>query len=291
MSSDSSKVQAFNEKFNFDDIIIRRIIAATLKEMNSLICFYQRTDANTLKRIDVPVMLSVSGSEQFLRDKFIYELEGEDKAQLNYESVPRCVLKFSGIAIKTQENTNRYTQTRFVKEVYGTLRECMIKTEFVPVDLSFSAELVSSNVNEMFKLTECLVSRIYHNINAFTVDAGIFNMDAAISPVESYQNTYNVEFQSNQKKEFKTTFDIKVSSFLPCFADGILLNEIDEALTYIKNPENNNGIVEFYRDKDGIVRARLNALTKIDVNFNLNKDHPEVHDEFKHSVKPPYIGD
>ena len=262
----------FNEKFNYDDIIIRRIISAFLMEMKGLLYFYQQVSEDTVKKIDIPCLFSVTGQEQFLRDKFIYDYEDIDIAKLDYEYVPRCIFQLSSIAIETSKNTNKFIPAKFERECNGVMRDCTILTAYIPVALSFKCTLIVSNVNELFKSIEAVTSKLYHRIHAFTVDIGLFNVDAKIKPLESYSQTYPIEFQSTVKKEFKMDFDLTLNTYLPCYENGVLTTEIDEALKDIKNPENNEGTVTFYRDVKGNLKARLSTLLSISADYSTTSD-------------------
>lgn len=277
----------FNEKFNYDDVMVRRMIGSLLMEMKNLMYFYQQVSETEIRKVDIPCLFSVTGQEQFLRDKFIYAYEGLDIAKLDYETVPRCVIQLENLAIETNKNTNKFVESKFKRMCNGVMRECSITTEFVPVSLTFKSTIVVSNVNELFKCIESVVSKLYHRIHAFTVDVGLFNVDAAIKPLESYTQTYPVEFASTTKKDFKIDFSMVMNTFMPCFENGVLIAEIDEALKNVRNPENDNGTVTFYRDSKGILKARLSSLLNIDINVDTQKSF--VKKEVEQKIATPVV--
>ena len=141
----------YNQKYNKDDVFIRSMIVSLLAEMNKKIYYYNREDDGSVSKISVPCLYSITGSERFLRDEFYYDALEEGKAFGDYERVPRCVVGLSGINVNAAEQTNKYNQTKIVRESNGVLRTCLLNVEWVPVTLSFGCKIIfSRNIPPMF---------------------------------------------------------------------------------------------------------------------------------------------
>lgn len=248
----------YNNKFNKDDVIIRNMIVCFLDELGKRIYYYNRTDNDTVKKITVPVLYSITGQERFLKDEFFYDPINLGMAIGDYERVPRVMVNLTGLNINTAEQTNKYNHTKIVRESNGKMRTCYLNVEWIPVQLSFDCTLLCSNNIELFKLTECIISKIYKNPNYFKVDLGMCNVDGAFEGPENYSNQIPTDFGLNDKKEFRMEFSIEMKSFIPAFEHGLLLPEIDEMLSKI--PVENNGIVMFRCDDYGNMGMRTGGV-------------------------------
>ena len=248
----------FNQKYNKDDVFVRNMIVSLLAEMNKKIYYYNREDDGTVSKIDVPCLYSITGSERFLRDEFYYDALEEGKAFGDYERVPRCMVNLSGINVNAAEQTNKYNCTKIVRESNGVLRTCLLNVEWVPVTLSFSCKIICSNNIELFKLTECIISKIYKNPNYFKVDFGMFNVDGCFSAPTDYSHNIPTEFGFSDKKEFSMEFSVEMKSFIPAFEHGLLMCEIDELLS--KLPAGEHGLVQYRPNEYGEFEMRVGGL-------------------------------
>jgi len=248
----------YNNKFNKDDVFIRNMIVCFLAELNKKIYYYNRVDNNNVNKINVPCMYSITGQERFLKDEFFYDPINLGMAIGDYEKVPRVIANLTGLTINTAEQTNKYNHTKIVRESNGKMRTCYLNVEWVPVQLSFDCNLVCSNNIELFKITECIISKIYKNPNFFKVDLGMCNVDGAFEVPENYSNEIPTEFGLNEKKEFRMNFGVEMKSFIPAFEHGLLLCEIDEMLSKI--PKENEGIVMFRADDYGNMGMRTGGV-------------------------------
>ena len=248
----------YNNKFNKDDVFIRNMIVCFLTELNKKIYYYNRVDNDKMNKINVPCMYSITGQERFLKDEFFYDPINLGMAIGDYEKVPRVIANLTGLTINTAEQTNKYNHTKIVRESNGKMRTCYLNVEWVPVQLSFDCNLVCSNNIELFKITECIISKIYKNPNYFKVDLGMCNVDGAFEVPENYSNEIPTEFGLNEKKEFRMNFGVEMKSFIPAFEHGLLLCEIDEMLSKI--PKENEGIVMFRADDYGNMGLRTGGV-------------------------------
>lgn len=248
----------YNQKYNKDDVFIRSMIVSLLAEMNKKIYYYNREDDGTVTKISVPCLYSITGSERFLRDEFYYDALEEGKAIGDYERVPRCVVSLSGINVNTAEQTNKYNSTKIVRESNGVLRTCQLNVEWVPVTLSFGCKIICSNNIELFKITECIISKIYKNPNYFKVDFGMFNVDGCFTAPTDYSHNIPTEFGFSDKKEFSMDFNVEMKSFIPAFEHGLLMCEIDALLSRI--PADEHGLVTYRSNENGEMEMRVGGV-------------------------------
>lgn len=232
----------YNQEFNKDDVVLRYIVVSLLANLKEKIYLYQQTDQDTLNQIGVPFYYSITGSERFLSDKFIYDAEDNGYAKGDYEVVPRGVLQLSGISIDSGSLVNKFIRSEFVHTINNRLKTFSLNTMYLPLIISFDVTVVCSNVLEMLKITEAVVSKFYKT-NAFRVDLGMFRIDSNFQVPEDYSQEKLFEFSIDDKKEFNVTFPIEVNSFMPVFEDGISLGELKYLLDNYTG--NTTGIGEF----------------------------------------------
>lgn len=250
----------YNQKYNKDDVCIRSMIVCLLGEMNKKMYIYNRMDDGSVKKINVPCLYSIVGgnSERFLRDEFYYDSLEQGKAFGDYESVPRCMVNLSSFSVNQSEQTNKYNRTKIVRESQGILRTLYLNIEWIPVTLSFDCKVICSNNIELFKVTETIISKIYKNPNYFKVDFGMFNVDACLTVPTDYNHDFPQEFGISEQKEFSTSFNIEMKSFIPAFEHGLLMCEIDDLLLSV--PKDTKGIIEYRPDEFGVYGMRAGGV-------------------------------
>ncbi|WP_296865306.1 hypothetical protein [uncultured Methanobrevibacter sp.] len=229
----------YNQEYNKDNVVLRYIIVATLAELNSGIYYYNLVDDNR-EKVDIPFYYSTTGEERFLQDNFLYDTVDNGKAIGDYEVVPRGVLQMQGFTINTDEITNKGIKANYtVLCKDGIVRTLVAETKFIPVTLNFDVTIVVTNMLEILKVSECLVSRLYKT-KMFYVDLGMCTIQSSISIPEDFSEEKPFEFQVDTKKEYNITFSIEVKSFIPVLPKGIAFNHIADIVDSFvdKFPEN-----------------------------------------------------
>jgi hypothetical protein len=183
------------------------------------------------------------------------------------------MVNLTGLSINTGEQTNKYNRTKIVRSVRNKLRTLYLNVDFIPVTLSFECKVICANNIELFKLSECIISKIYKNPNFFKVDFGMFNVDASLSVPADYTHELPQEFGFSDKKEFSTSFSVEMKSFLPAFEWGLLMCEIDEMLEKI--PDDYSGIVEFRPNEYGEMEMRCGGVFET---FRISQYHSTIND-------------
>ena len=133
-----------------------------------------------------------------------------------------------------------------------------MNVEWVPVTLSFGCKIICSNNIELFKITECIISKIYKNPNYFKVDFGMFNVDGCLTAPSDYSHSIPTEFGFSDKKEFSMDFNVEMKSFIPAFEHGLLMCEIDELLD--KLPADEHGLVQYRPNEKGEFEMRIGGV-------------------------------
>lgn len=271
-------MNVYNQTMNYDNSVIRYIIVALLAELNKRIYVYQHPTNEVMEKIDIPFFFSVTGGERFLKDEFQYDAINNDKAIGDYERVPRGVINLENVAIDSGSQVNKFTQAKFVHEVDGVLKTFYMRCCFLPINMSFTCNMVCSSQIEMLKVTESILSKLYA-VNTFFVDLGMMQVQSAYTLPNDYSQDRPIEFGIDQQKEYKVSFNIEVKSFYPVFENGILLDEINDM---IKGKD--GSVMMFRSDEYGNVGVYPGGLI---TKFYLGDDHyderdiPELADRIK----------
>ncbi len=266
----------YNQTKNYDNSVLRYVIVALLAELRDKIYIYQHLDDNTTEKVDIPFMYSITGSERFLKDEFMYDSIDNGKAIGDYEKVPRGVVNIQSIGIDSGSQMNKFTQAKFVYEVDGILKTFYLRCCFLPLNLSFSCDMVCSSQLEMLKVTETIMSKLYA-VNIFYVDLGMMHVQSSYTLPTDYSQERPVEFMMDGQKEYKVSFNIEVKSFLPVFEHGITYDEINEMV------KGNKGTVMMLRSDEygnvGIYPGGV--LTKFHVGDGTEIDVQEIDNKTK----------
>ena len=266
----------YNHKYNKDDVFTRSMIICFLAEINKKIYYYNRLDDDKIEKVEVPCLYSITGAERFLREQFYYDALDQGKAVGDYERVPRCMVTLNGISVNSGEQTNKYNHCEIPRTVRNKVRTLYLNVEWIPITLNFECKIICSNNIELFKITECIISKIYKNPNYFKVDYGMFNVDAAMSVPTDYTHEKPQEFGVSDKKEFSTSFTVEMKTLMPAFEHGLLLCEIDEMLQKI--PDDESGIVMFRPNEHGEMELQCGGVmeTFVSSEYHSSLEKPTI---------------
>lgn len=220
-------VNVYNQTKNYDNSVLRYIIVALLAELQDKIYIYQHLEDLTTEKVEIPFMYSITGQERFLKDEYMYDSINAGKAIGDYEKVPRGVINLASIGIDSGSQMNKFTQAKFVHEVDGVLKTFYLRTCFLPLNISFTCDMVCSTQLEQLKVTEAIMSKLY-SVNLFYVDLGMMNVQSSYTLPTDYSQERPIDFQMDGQKEYKVSFNIEVKSFLPVFEHGITFDEIND---------------------------------------------------------------
>jgi hypothetical protein len=255
----------YNKEYNKDNVVLRYIIVATLAELKSKVYFYNQIDEDTLNKVNVPFILSVTGDERFLQDNFVYDAIDEDKAIGDYEVVPRGMVQFDSMTIDSGSITNKFVDAQFVKEYNGQLKTIVASTAFLPLNLTFNVTMICTSQIEMLKVTEAIISKLY-KATLFQVDLGMCRVQASMQIPEDYTQEKPIEFSVDDKKEFHVTFSIDVKSFMPVLSGGILLSEFNERIDNSDHTFRLNGQGIFEKFDTTIATMKIAPIPSINSN-------------------------
>lgn len=276
--------RTYSQEYNFSNSVLRSVMVSLIEDLRGRVYIYQIGDGGARTKIDVPFYYSVTGQERFLQDEFVYGAEADGKAIGDYERVPRGVLELGNASIEPTSQTNKFLETRFVKEVNGELRTFVLTACYLPMTMEFTAHVICSNVIEMFKITEALVSKLYA-VNVFYTDLGILTMESSYTLPANFTQNKTAEFGLNEKKQFQIDFSLSVNTYMPVLESGITLDEIDTLISQDAD-QPTDGIYTFRPNKYGEYELRMGGVLK-DIRLNVTADGTEKDTMFSNGSETP----
>jgi len=217
----------YNLKFNKDDSVVRHLIIGLLADLNKKVTFWRQLDNETRSLVDVPFYYSITGDENFVKDNFLFSTANgldcapnPEKADGNYDAVPRGVVNMSSLSIDASKLINKRNRGNFSKMTdQGILEGYQAEFELIPITVGVDIEIILSSQLDIFKCSEEIIKRLYksnqYNVEVGHLDEGLYRMAAYYAMPDEYSNERPVEFSFDDKGQYKITFSLEINSFIP----------------------------------------------------------------------------
>ena len=245
---------SFNHKYNTDDAIIRANIVGLVNELNNKISFDNVWEDDKIQTVKVPFFYAMSGDERFLQDYFSNWSDcAPDFIEGNMDPIPRGTIYLSGYSVLASNLTSRYVRVYYTEVVDGQLKRFNSYINSIPIQLNFTAEILTDTSIDSFKIVQAITAFFYRT-QTFSVNFKGFRVPTQVGFPDSYNIGKQFEFTYGDTERIKVSFDLEVQSYLPVidkdneFFGGNQINSIsgslgasfslDEAL----NPENSQSL-------------------------------------------------
>lgn len=217
----------YNLRFNRDDSVIRHLIIGLLADLNNKVKFWRQLDNETRSLVDVPFYYSITGDENFLKDNFLFSTANgldcspePEKADGNYDTVPRGVVNFASMSVDASKLINKRNRGNFAKMTdQGVLEGYKAEFELIPITVGVDVEIILSSALDIFKCTEELIKRLYksnqYNVEVGHLNEGLYRMAAYYAMPDDYSSERPIEFGFDDKSNYKITFALEINSFMP----------------------------------------------------------------------------
>lgn len=217
----------YNLKFNKDDSVVRHLIVGLLADLNKKVTFWRQLDNETRSLVDVPFYYSITGDENFVKDNFLFSTANgldcapePEKADGNYDTVPRGVVNMSSLSIDASKLINKRNRGNFSKMTdQGVLEGYQAEFELIPITIGADIEIILSSQLDIFKCSEEIIKKLYksnqYNVEVGHLDEGLYRMAAYYAMPDEYSNERPVEYSFDDKGQYKITFSLEINSFIP----------------------------------------------------------------------------
>ena len=227
----------YNLKFNKDDSVIRHLIIGLLADLNKKVSFYRQLDNDNRIEVDVPFYYSVTGDDNFLRDSFLFSTANgldcapePDKADGNYDKVPRGVLNLTSMTVDPSKLVNKRNVGHYSKMTdQNLLKGYRAEFEMIPITCSVDVEIILSSLLDIFKCTEQLIKKLYksnqYNVEVGHLNEGLYRVAAYYAMPDDYGKENPIEYGFEDKGTYKLTFSLDINSSIPSIDFGTEMKE------------------------------------------------------------------
>lgn len=211
------------ENFNWDDILVRSVIAGVLDLLNNRIDYSQVWDDNVTEKVKVPWMYSMGSSdERFIQDNYTFfgkKCFGDEMITGTFNSIPRGYLTYNGSKIESNAITNRFIQGKYMKNENGRLTTYTSFIYVMPLTIDFDCKIICDNVLSALKIEQAIREVFYKNKTFYVYFRGMRIGCCAGFP-EQYSNdifkTTDYSFDNVQKTP-QISFSLSVETYHPIF--------------------------------------------------------------------------
>ena len=211
---------AFNDHFNFDDILYRNVIVGLLDFLNRRVQ-YQQVEGpgfEDVKLLSVPYFFEMNGDERFLQDFYMNygaDCAGPGYAEGNYDPIPRGIISLSSMTINTANLTNKFVRGTFNKEESdGQIKAYSAFINVIPVSIQFGIEVHCSTYQQSLKIVQNTISQFY-KAGHFAVDYLGMRVVCVIGFPEEYPVDKPIEFTYPDKKTIVIRYQLEMETYQP----------------------------------------------------------------------------
>ena len=215
-------MSVYDLHFNKDDVAIRNILVGFLATLSNNIHWYNQigTVVNEKRKIDIPFYFSTTGSERYLQDNFLNNIDFDPEnlnAEAFYNQIPRGIVNFESFSIDSQSIVNKYVRMQHVmQEDDGTLNTYNSEAYMVPIIMDITVDVYVDSIIDQLKCSEAII-RTFYKAKPYQVDISYTRIPCLIAFPDDYSQERTVEFSFTDKKEYKVTFTVQVKSHIPIF--------------------------------------------------------------------------
>lgn len=211
------------ENFNWDDILVRSVIAGVLDLLNNQIDYSQVWDDNIKQTVKVPWMYSMGSSdERFVQDNYTFfgkKCFGDNMISGTFNSIPRGYLTYNGSKIESGSITNRFIQGRYMKNENGKLTSYTSFMYVMPLTIDFDCKVMCDNVLSALKIEQAIREVFYKNKSFYVNFRGMRIGCCAGFPEQMSNEIFKSTDYSfdNAQKAPMLTFSLSVETYHPVF--------------------------------------------------------------------------
>lgn len=240
------------ENKNINDVFLRNQTLAILDLFNNRANTEQVEDCDVYdpKRYPIPFFYNFSSDENFLKDFYI-NLPDDCKipvhAEGNYDPLPRGIVTFTGMTIRSNDIVNKFVRGTFQKEIKGANNERVTKVFnsrlfAIPLTLTYDVDVKTASLNQAFKVVQSIIEVFYKNNIMYYQYRGL-RMQSNIQFPESYNVEKILKFSYTDDNKIDIKFTCEVETYYPAFDDtterfrGNIMKEIDSTIYDQKSSE------------------------------------------------------
>lgn len=214
------------ENYNYDNILVRNVIAGLLSILNNSISYTQTWDNNTIETVNVPWLYDLGSSdERMMQDNYTHFGPSclPKKIDGNFDIFPRGSIRLESSKIDSDNICNRFVQGLTTKLENGKVTTYHSYLYAIPLTLTFNCEIWCDNFSNMLKIEQSLREQLYRNKTFYVLFKGM-KIGCCMGMPDDYNQQKNTEYSlqtETGEQKIKLTFTILVETYHPVFDDSM----------------------------------------------------------------------
>lgn len=155
----------------------------------------------------------MAGNERYLNDMFVDDMP-DKRVELNTDRLPRYVVKFKGINIKSGSyaNPNAFVTREIIKE--ENLIRVSNMAKFIPVKLSYEIKAMATSELELYMLYEGFVKKFWP-YKYFSVEHDGVQIRSVMEIPDDIEFRVPEEIEMTGKTTYEQSINVSVTSQMP----------------------------------------------------------------------------
>ena len=249
------------QRYNYDDVFNRSVIAGLLYLCNHKLTYKQTWDDSTVEEVTIPFAYNFAHAkdQRFAQDNYTFfgrECFSDKLVDGKFDMCPRFAMTYTGSQIESNNITNRFVKGNYMKDENGVLTSYTAFMYSIPVTLNFDFEGWIDNLETAFKIEQAIREAFYKN-QTFNVLYRGMKVGCRAGFPDTYtvgEKTVTYGFEQDSQL-IKMNFSLSVESYQPCF---------DES----QSIKSENKIENFAFDPDVFNRSVNPRTKKVEIHFN-----------------------
>lgn len=217
------------QKYNYDNVFNRSVIAGLLYLLNHRLTYEQVWDDNVIETVTIPFAYNFAHAkdQRFAQDNYTFfgrECFSDKFVDGKFDMCPRFALTYTGSQIEASSITNRFVKGKYMKEENGKLVSYTAFMYSIPLNMSFDLEGWIDTLETAFKIEQAVRDTFYKN-QTFNVLYRGMKVGCRVGFPESYtvgEKTVSYSFEQDSQL-IKMNFSLTVEAYQPCFDESLSL--------------------------------------------------------------------
>lgn len=208
---------------NSDDIFLRYLFAGVTEKLDDVMSYYQIESNDVKRKISLPVYLGSTGSERFLQYYFSdknYKACETEIVEGSFDVIPRGHITLTNSTINSQNNTSFFARADIYEpDENGYILEYDALVSMVPIEATFSLEILCNSQGEQMKIWQSLIKSLYwKRVFNFVFDGVIVPTEITFPDNPERNKTF--EWKSGSGMDYMILkVPINVETYLPIVTD------------------------------------------------------------------------
>lgn len=156
-----------DQDFNFNNVFFRMLSISLARTLNKRIRWINYF-SDEKKCVNVPMYLSMAGSERFLLDSFLDDVT-DKRVELNTDQIPRGVITLSSFSPVSDEFANPNIYIPKQTKIHDQYVKIISKVRAIPILATYEIKIILDSEGDVYKCSEKILD-LFFNYHFFSMD-------------------------------------------------------------------------------------------------------------------------